>query len=94
MKQDDSGTYKVEETSVEKDVDVYISNTLKPTYHCQKAAKKGMSALRLLKTSFDKLDQCWIFDHFMVLGGTNKIYSLKNIDIFTLCNHFTCKAWK
>ena len=21
--------------------------------------------------------QCWIFDHFMVLGGTNKIYSLK-----------------
>ena len=56
MKQDDSGTYEVEETSVEKDVGVYISNTLKPTYHCQKAAKKGMSALRLLKTSFDKLD--------------------------------------
>ena len=46
----------LQETAAEKDLGVHITNTLKPTFHCQKAANKATSALRLLRLSFDRID--------------------------------------
>lgn len=40
-------------TSSERDLGIIVTNTLKSTEHCQKAAKKGMAALRTLKSAFD-----------------------------------------
>ena len=57
MKDSDNVTRKMQETTEEKDLGVYVSNSLKPTSHCQKAASKGMSALRLMKTAFDRIDE-------------------------------------
>ena len=56
MVDEDGVMRKIEETCLEKDLGVYISNTLKPSLHCQKAANKGMSALRLIKMAFDRID--------------------------------------
>lgn len=56
MEGEDGRACEVEETVVEKDLGVHVSSTLKPTFHCQKAAKKGMAALRLLRSSFDRFD--------------------------------------
>ena len=46
---------ELEETQLEKDLGVYVSNTLKPTAHCLKAARKAMSALKLLRMAFGSL---------------------------------------
>ena len=43
------------ETTLERDLGVNISNTLKATHHCQLAANKAMSSLRLLRTTFSRL---------------------------------------
>ena len=45
---------KMQDTILEKDLGVYISSDLKPSTHCKKAAAKGMSALRLMKQTFDR----------------------------------------
>ena len=42
----------MEETDQEKDLGVIVENNLKPTTHCKKAANRGMTALRKLKSSF------------------------------------------
>ena len=42
----------LEETHKEKDLGVHVSNTLKPTLHCSKAANKAMCALRLFRMAF------------------------------------------
>ena len=47
----------LEETSVEEDLGIHVADTLKPTAHCQRAANKAMSALRLLRRSFDRLEK-------------------------------------
>ena len=47
----------LEEISVEKDLGIHVADTLKPTAHCQRAANKAMSALRLLRCSFDCLEK-------------------------------------
>ena len=53
----DNGQYSsLKETMDEKDLGINVANTLKPTTHCQKAASKVMSALRLLRLSFDHLN--------------------------------------
>ena len=57
MKTDGSTLVSLSETLVEKDLEVHVSNTLKLTTHCHKAANKAMSALRLLRTSFDNLNE-------------------------------------
>ena len=41
--------YTVTETQKEKDLGVYITNDLKWSSHCSKAASKAMQALRLVK---------------------------------------------
>ena len=41
----------------EKDLGVLVTSSLKPTEHCLKAANRGMSALRLLRTSFNQLNE-------------------------------------
>ena len=48
---------KLEETVLEKDLGIYVSNTLKPTEHCHRAASKAMSALRILYNVFDSLNE-------------------------------------
>ena len=53
----DGNQSKLEETECERDLGVYISNTLKATHHCRKAAGKAMSALRLLKIAFGTLTE-------------------------------------
>ena len=50
----------------EKDLGVTLTNSLKPTVHCEKAARKAMSALRLLRTSFSRFTQ----DNFKILFTT------------------------
>ena len=55
MKGDGTGYQVLEETVAEKDLGVHIINSLKPTYHCEKAANKAMSALKLLRIAFDRL---------------------------------------
>ena len=45
----------LEESCSEKDLGIHIVNSLKPTFHCHKAANKAMSSLRLLRNAFDKL---------------------------------------
>ena len=57
MTESDKTLKKVEETLLEKDLGVYISDTLKATSHCQKAASRGMSALRLMRLSFDQINK-------------------------------------
>ena len=47
----------LKETSVEKHLGIHVSDTLKPTAHCQRAANKAMSALRLLRRAFDQLEK-------------------------------------
>ena len=46
----------LEKTTLEKDLGVTISDNLKPTSHCTKAANKATSALRLLKKTFSNLN--------------------------------------
>ena len=48
-------TKLLQETCLERDLGVTIESSLKQTAHCEKAARKGMSALRLLKTSFNSV---------------------------------------
>ena len=55
MKAGDTGYQVFEETVAEKDLGVHIVNSLKSTYHCEKAANKAMSALKLLRITFDRL---------------------------------------
>ena len=48
---------KLQETLEEKDLGVWITNDLKPSTHCVKAAKKASQALRLLKVAFEEIDE-------------------------------------
>ena len=45
----------LEETHQEKDLGVMVENTLKPTLHCNKAANRGMFALKQIKGTFGML---------------------------------------
>ena len=56
VEQADGSERTLDETEVEKDLGVFIINTLKPTTHCQWAANKAMSALKLLRISFESLN--------------------------------------
>jgi hypothetical protein len=47
----------LETTVEEKDVGVWITSDLKPSFQCAKAAKKAMSALGLVKRSFKHIDK-------------------------------------
>jgi len=44
-------------TETEKDLGIHVVNNLKPTFHCQKAANKAMSALKLLRNAFVKFNK-------------------------------------
>ncbi len=48
---------ELEETETEKDLGVWISNTLKPATQCKKAANKAMEVLRGIKRSFRCIDK-------------------------------------
>ena len=47
---------KLAQTEVEKDLDVYITNDLKPSTQCAKAALKASSSLGIIRKSFSYLD--------------------------------------
>ena len=53
MKQEGGQLYPLAETTLEKDLGVHVSNTLKPTTHCLRAANRAMSALKLSRIAFD-----------------------------------------
>ena len=53
-------------TVEEKDLGIRITNSLKPTVHCEKASGKAMSALRLLRSTFSRLMQ----DNFRIIFST------------------------
>ena len=42
---------------VEKDVGVWITSDLKPSVHCQKASKKAMQSLGMVKRSFKPMNR-------------------------------------
>ncbi|BHF69825.1 hypothetical protein SprV_0301287200 [Sparganum proliferum] len=42
---------------VQKDLGVWITSSLKPSFHCLKAAKSAMSSLYLIKRAFAKFDE-------------------------------------
>ena len=50
------GTRKIQETKLEKDLGAIVTDNLKPASHCQKATRRGMTALHLMKASFDRID--------------------------------------
>ena len=47
----------LEEITQERDLGVIVVDSLKPTPHCRTAAKKGMSALKLLKMAFSSINK-------------------------------------
>ena len=51
------GIRMIQETKLEKDLGSIVADNLKPASHCQKAASRGMTALRLMKASFDRIDK-------------------------------------
>ena len=51
------GIRKIPETKLEKDLGAIVADNLKPASHCQKAGSRGMTALRLMKASFDRIDK-------------------------------------
>ena len=53
----------IEETHKEKGLGVHVSNALKLTLHCSKAANKAMCALRLLRMAFGS----FIVSNFKIL---------------------------
>ena len=59
MKQQGKNQQLLSKTTVEKDLGIYVSNTLKPTAHRKKAANKAMSALKLLRIAFYLLSSKW-----------------------------------
>ena len=56
----------LEETTKEKDLGVWITDDLKPSYQCSKAAEKGMRALRMIRRSFEVFDK----ESFLILYKT------------------------
>ena len=48
-------TEKLAVSKLERDLGVYVADTLKATAHCQTAARKASAALRLLKMAFPTL---------------------------------------
>ena len=56
MEDQDRTARPLVETALEKYLGVNVTNTLKPTVHCQKAANKAMSALRLIHIAFSNIN--------------------------------------
>ena len=56
MKTDTGGEHILQETSEEKDLGIWISNTLKPSTHVAHAVKKANQLLGLIRRSFTYLD--------------------------------------
>ena len=54
MKQEGEQIHELAETKIEKDLGVHVTNTLKPTTHCLRAANKAMVALKLMRMAFDR----------------------------------------
>ena len=63
MEQANGEIRELEETQTEKDLGVYLFNSLKPSLHCSKTASKAMSALKPLKMTFG----CLTVQNFKIL---------------------------
>ena len=66
MEQDAGGKVKIEETTMEKDLGIYITSDLKPSTHCVKAARKARSVLVMVRKNFKRLDA----DDFLLIYKT------------------------
>ena len=47
---------KIEQTSMENDLGIYITSDLKPSIQCVKAARKARSVLAMVRRNFKRLD--------------------------------------
>jgi len=57
MDNDEENKVKIEEITIEKDLGIYITNDLKPSIQCSKAAGKARSILAMVKRNFKRLDE-------------------------------------
>ena len=53
---EEEATRKLDETTEEKDLGVYLTDDLKATLQCTKAASKATSVLRMIKRNFHRID--------------------------------------
>ena len=63
---DAGGKVKIEETTMEKDLGIYITSDLKPSTQCVKAARKARSVLAMVRRNFKRLDA----DDFLLIYKT------------------------
>jgi len=63
---DHSGTHIMSRTSEEKDLGIFITDNLKPSLQCTKAAARARSILGMVRRNFKRLD-C---DDFLIIYKT------------------------
>ena len=79
---------ELQTTDTERDLGITITSDLKPSTHCQRAANKAMTALRVLRACFDRLTEqnfTGLFntyvrphlDYCIQSGGTSVKFSVK-----------------
>jgi hypothetical protein len=56
MEEDDGKRVMIDEITTEKDLGIYVSNDLKPSRQCSKAAGKARSVLVMVRSNFKRLD--------------------------------------
>jgi len=66
MEEDAGGKVKIEETTMEKDLNIYITSDLKPSTQCVKVARKARSVLAMVRRNFKRLDA----DDFLLIYKT------------------------
>ena len=57
---------KIEETTMEKDLGIYITSDRKPSTQCVKGARKARSVLAMVRRNFKRLDT----DDFLLIYKT------------------------
>jgi len=57
MDNDEGNRVKIEEITIEKDLDICITNDRKPNIQCSKAVGKARSILAMVKRNFKRLDE-------------------------------------
>jgi len=66
MDNDEGNKVKIEEITIKKDLGIYITNNIKPSIQCSKAAEKARSILAMVKRNFKRLDE----EDFMLIYKT------------------------
>ena len=70
-------------TDTERDIGITITSDLKPSIHCQRAANKGMAALRVLRGCFDRLTEqnfAGLFNTYVLTYLLTYTYKVQNLE--------------